>query len=119
MQHMPKLLDWSVLVAYCGLIFLLSAQEQLPVPEVFDFQDKLLHVGAYFVMAIISWRAFRHWGLSGEALAWSALVFCSLYGLSDEWHQSFVLGRSSSVWDWVADSVGAATAVFVAPKYYR
>lgn len=59
---MAKLLDWSALLAYCGLIFGLSAQETLPVPEVFDFQDKFLHLGAYCVMGIFSWRAFS--GLS-------------------------------------------------------
>jgi VanZ family protein len=35
------------------------------------------------------------------------LVFATLYGLTDEWHQSFVPGRSAAVADALADMVGA------------
>ncbi len=44
-----------------------------------------------------------------------SVLFCSLYGLSDEWHQSFVPGRDASLGDWLADTIGAvlaATAIF-------
>lgn len=107
---MLKFLDGLALLAYCGLIFWLSSQERLPMPSVVAFQDKVLHFGAYFVMAILSWRALRHTGVQKSNLALLCLLFCSLYGLSDEWHQSFVPGRTASVWDWLADSLGAATA---------
>lgn len=80
------------------------------MPAVIEFQDKVLHFGAYFVMAVFSWRAFRHQGLIGRNLALASMLFCSVYGLSDEWHQSFVPGRTSSGWDWLADSLGAASA---------
>lgn len=109
-----KFLDGAVIVAYCGLIFWLSDQEKLPVPAVFDFQDKLLHFTAYFVMGCLSWRAFRHLRLKGQQLAFVSLLFCVLYGLSDEWHQSFVPGRKSSGLDWLADSLGAAAAIIAA-----
>ncbi|WP_138120885.1 VanZ family protein [Bathymodiolus heckerae thiotrophic gill symbiont] len=39
--------------------------------------------------------------------ALSSLVFCSVYGMLDEWHQSFVPGRMSDINDWLADTVGA------------
>ncbi|MCK9607624.1 MAG: VanZ family protein [Methylomonas sp.] len=106
---MIKILDWIALLAYCGLIFWLSNQETIPLPPVFEFQDKLMHFGAYFVMAAFSWRAFRHQGLTRNKLALAAWLFCCVYGLSDEWHQSFVPGRTTSGWDWLADSLGAAT----------
>lgn len=110
---MIKWLDWPALLAYCATIFWLSAQERLPMPDVFHFQDKVLHLGAYFVMGFFGWRAFRHLPLSQTALAWTTFLFCSLYGMSDEWHQSFVPGRSVSVFDWLADSLGAALAVYL------
>ncbi|MCQ8104877.1 VanZ family protein [Methylomonas sp. SURF-2] len=108
---MVKFFDWLALPAYCGLIYWLSNQQSLPVPPLFEFQDKVMHFGAYFVMGIFSWRCFRHLGLSGRRLALVGFLFCSAYGISDEWHQSFVPGRSSSGWDWLADSLGAAVAV--------
>lgn len=110
-MRIVKYLDWMALVAYCGLIFWLSNQQTLPMPPLFEFQDKVMHFGAYFAMAAFSWRAIRHHGLTGNKLALAAWLFCCVYGLSDEWHQSFVPGRSSSGWDWLADSLGAATAV--------
>ena len=114
-----KYLDLIALTAYCGLIFWLSAQEMLPMPEVFSFQDKILHFGAYFIMAVFSWRAIRHVAMNERYLVILSFLFCSVYGISDEWHQSFVLGRTASVWDWLADSLGAAFAVYLLPKLNR
>ncbi len=81
------------------------------MPTLFSFQDKLEHAGAYWVMGVLSWRAFRHAGLQSRQLVWICILFCSAYGISDEWHQSFVHGRNSSGWDWLADSLGAAMAL--------
>jgi VanZ family protein len=99
-----------VLLAYCGWIFWLSNQQTLPMPSMFEFQDKVMHFGAYFILGIFSWRGFRHQGFAGRQLALVSLLFCSVYGISDEWHQAYVPGRSSSGWDWLADTLGAATA---------
>lgn len=104
---------WTLaLLAYCGLIYYLSDQSTLPVPMLFHAQDKLIHAAAYAGMAFLFWQAGRAWmlryGLSGwRFLAIAGIVFCSLYGVSDEWHQSFIAGRDASVFDWVADTVGA------------
>ena len=66
------------------------------------------------------------------ALAWAALIFAFsaqptlpvdlelgndklahllAYGASDEWHQSFVPGRSVDVADWIADAIGVVVGV--------
>lgn len=45
------------------------------------------------------------------------ILFCSLYGISDEWHQSFVVGRSSDVLDWLADTSGAVLASFLLMRF--
>jgi VanZ family protein len=42
-----------------------------------------------------------------------SLVLSSLYGVSDEFHQSFVPGRTPDVHDWMADTWGAAMAILV------
>ncbi|WP_426991116.1 VanZ family protein [Methylomonas sp. MED-D] len=102
--------DWTALAAFCGLIFWLSAQESLPVKMHFEFQDKVQHALAYFVMEVCSWRAFRHRLAERRLLGLVSVAYCSLYGISDEWHQSFVPGREPGVGDWLADSLGAALA---------
>jgi len=111
----------TALLAYCGLIYYLSDQSTLPVPFVFTMQDKLIHASAYAVMAFLFWQAGRAWmlryGLAGwHLLAIAGIVFCSLYGVSDEWHQSFVSGRDASVFDWVADTIGAVLLIIFLQK---
>jgi VanZ family protein len=49
-------------------------------------------------------------------LALVSIAFCSLYGASDEWHQSFVVGRSSDILDWLADTSGASAGIFLLHK---
>jgi VanZ family protein len=44
-------------------------------------------------------------------LALIGLAIASLYGVTDEWHQSFVAGRSADIADWYSDSIGAAIAL--------
>ena len=42
-----------------------------------------------------------------------------VFGVLDEWHQSFIPGRFSEFADWIADSLGAAVAVFLYTKWHR
>lgn len=102
-------LNWFLLAGYCLLIFIQSA---LPAPDVgpdFPGQDKLLHLIAYAVMAILACRAFA--GLprlrGGFLVFMAGFLFAVLFGLSDEWHQSFNPDRMADRWDLVADGVGA------------
>ncbi len=57
-------------------------------------------------MAVFAWRYFAHFSVPRHWRFLAGAVFCSLYGLSDEWHQSFVAGRESSALDWLADTLG-------------
>jgi VanZ family protein len=103
---------WGPVCAYAGLIFYLSSlshpEEQLPSLVGF-FSDKVLHVIEYAVLGVLFYRGFR-WGADVSWRPWAvplAVLCTSLYGISDEIHQSFVPFRESSWLDWVADTVGA------------
>jgi VanZ family protein len=111
---MIKILDFILLLIYCLFIYWLSDQSYLkkPFDFGFDYQDKLYHAGAYFIMGLLAWRSFQPWLSSPIILALLSIAFCSIYGLSDEWHQSFVVGRESDIVDWIADSSGSGLAVF-------
>jgi VanZ family protein len=118
---MIKILDFSLLLFYCLFLYWLSDQPSLPAPMWFEHQDKLYHAGAYSIMGLLAWRSFRHLVSSRIILALLSIAFCSLYGLSDEWHQSFVAGRESDNADWVADTTGAVLAILLLynlHKYY-
>jgi len=96
-----------LLTLYCLFIFWLSHQTSLPTPLSFQHQDKVMHLGAYFILTAFTINAFRYFISKNTRLLFSSLIFASLYGASDEWHQSFVIGRSSDINDWLADTVGA------------
>ena len=109
---------WMPVCAYAGLIFYLSSQ---PHPEddlpsfVLSFSDKVLHVVEYAVLGGLCYRALC-WGTNeswGNRALPLAVLFASLYGISDEIHQSFVPFRDSSWLDWVADTIGAAVGAAV------
>jgi len=116
---MIRILDFALLLFYCLFIYWLSDQSTLknPFDFGFDYQDKLYHAGAYSIMGLLAWRSFKH--LVGLPIiqAFLSIAFCSLYGLSDEWHQSFVVGRESDIADWVADTSGALLAIFLLYKF--
>ena len=42
------------------------------------------------------------------------IVFCIVYGISDEIHQIFVPSRSSDIFDVIADSIGSIFGAFIA-----
>lgn len=103
-----RLLSLILTLAWMGTIFLLSSQPggQLPMgPPGFD---KLLHLGAYALLAMLILgalpRAPGGYRL-GQALLAAALA--AVYGLTDEWHQFHVPGRSMDGWDIAADAAGA------------
>jgi VanZ family protein len=116
---MLKIFDWLILTCFCGLIYWLSDQTTLPDIQVVEWQDKVHHMTAYAVMGICAWRAFRHHIRQPLALAAAAAAFCSLYGISDEFHQSFTPGRSVEAADWMADTVGAVLAQLMLYRFYR
>ena len=118
---MIKTLDFTLLLFYCLFIYWLSDQTSLKEPFDFGFdtQDKLYHAGAYSIMALLAWRSFKHLVSTPIILGLSSIAFCSLYGLSDEWHQSFVVGRESDVADWVADTSGSVLAVLLLYKLHK
>jgi len=94
-----------------GTIFYLSHQpgDTFDLPELVNF-DKLLHAVAYGVLAASVLFAAPVW-LKTKSLVLTAIVavfICFLYGISDEFHQSFIPGRFVSGWDVAADVFGAS-----------
>jgi len=74
------------------------------------------HLTEYFILGWLLFRAFR--GGSKERHAWwwavSALLVLVFYAASDEFHQSFVPGRTASPIDVGIDTVGGIIAQGVA-----
>ena len=102
---------WVPVGAFMALLYLLSSRADLVVSTPPGW-DKVLHAGAYALLAGLSIRAF-HGGL-GRLAPWPtvfALLLTIVYGMLDEVHQSQIAGRDASMLDWLADIVGAALSV--------
>jgi VanZ family protein len=91
------------------VIFVASAQPRVPHQD--DVPDWLSHGAVYLVLAVLATRAFGAGAAPDLRLAACAFAFCVAYGISDEWHQSFVPGRHSDPWDIVKDGVGTIAGV--------
>ncbi len=101
------------MIVIMGTIFFLSHQpgDNLSLPKI-PGTDKLVHMIAYSVLA---GTVFIAWGVPLEernprTLVLFTFVFCLLYGISDEFHQSFIPGRTVSVYDLLADCAGTLMA---------
>jgi VanZ family protein len=64
-------------------------------------------------MGILAWRFFYDYFTNPIKVIIASLLFCSLYGVTDEWHQFFVIGRDASFLDWFADTIGALIAISI------
>ena len=82
---------------------------------------KVAHFTEYAVLGILSARAFstsanrfirRHWFQA-------ALVLIVCFALLDEFHQSFVPGRTASIYDSAIDAAGGLTALLVLRFWYN
>ena len=76
-----------------------------------ELQSYAAHIVLYAVLAALILTSFWGWRL-GYGLRWTiaAAVFSSLFGISDEYHQSFVTGRSATLADGLVDSVSATVS---------
>jgi VanZ family protein len=111
LQRRPWLHLWLPPLAWMALIFVLSAQPDLPHPSS-GWLDLLLSSGAHVLLfgalAFLWARAVDH-----RAPLWVPLVATLLYAASDEFHQVFVPGRHADPWDLVCDALGALAGLLL------
>ena len=111
---------WLPVIAWAGVIFALShtSGETLDttvdetaqfIPIAFLLSPEFAHMAQFGVLAALAYRLLasyqtlsRMWTLGG------ALLFAVAYGVTDEFHQMFVPGRSATLGDLALDTLGAA-----------
>jgi VanZ family protein len=101
---------WPLIVA--ALIFGASSRSQIAEPGIPNI-DKVAHFSVYGLLGTLLVRT----GRGGRLAPWLALAAASFYGVTDEFHQSFVPGRMCEVADWVADTAGAALAILMYTRW--
>jgi len=103
---------WGPVVLQMALIFAASSIPNLKnLPG--GMSDKSGHSIGYALLSGVLLRAFAGGRLRGVTWARGllAIVLATLYGVTDEFHQLFVPGRSADRYDVLADCVGASLGV--------
>jgi len=104
-----KIKCWIPAILYMAFLFYLSSR---PAPEELKWipiiaKLKLVHIIEYGILYFLVWYAAMKTTSYNKLEVFSlALMFVILYGLTDEFHQIFVVGRTARFEDVVADGVG-------------
>ncbi len=78
---------------------------------------KLAHMAEYAILFLLSWRGLGESDhLSRKRKLFVALVLTVFYAATDEYHQTFVPGRSGAVRDVAIDVLGAVGGLILAVK---
>ena len=99
---------WLPVIIWAGLIFCLSSIPSLKTNLKYDFiLRKIAHIVEYFIFTFLLYRAFKgSFNMSIFQLFIYPFTLSFLYAVSDEFHQSFVPGRSASIRDVLIDTIG-------------
>jgi len=103
------LANYGPLILYAALIFGVSSIPKLPTPDIgITFIDKIAHFLEYAVFIILALRAFVQPPIAakGYRLYLIGMLAALVYAVADEYHQSYVPGRTADWYDVVADSLG-------------
>jgi VanZ family protein len=102
---------WGPALLIMGVIFTISSFPSTSIPNYgnFDFLVKKSgHLLGYTTLALAYCHALRVEDLRLAGLAW---VLAVLFSISDEFHQSFVPGRTAWIVDNLIDACGALLGV--------
>lgn len=110
-KNYPRLLIvfWSPVMLWMSYIFYCSSLQGKDIPPLFPHQDIVFHVLTYAILAFLFSRAMKNSFsavLMGRIVIF-ALLFGLFYGASDEFHQSFVPGRTADIFDLLIDGIGS------------
>ena len=133
-----KLLAWSSVLIWMGVIFNFSAQNaeksfnlsqgfskilynlisSLPGVELklsifHSLLRQTAHFLVFFILAILLINALRISGLNFSSAALYTIIIAAAYAGLDEYHQSFVPGRTAELKDVFIDSLGIIAGVGV------
>lgn len=116
LRPLRALRAWLPALIWMAIIFWLSSQSTLTNPAP-GLDDKVLevtgHLVEYGVLALLLYYPLRQRDMTPRTVFAVALIGAVLYGISDEWHQSFVPNRTPSVFDLLVDTIGATLALTI------
>ncbi len=111
--NVPWVVRCILTLMYAGVIYWESSRDTSSIPLPYH-TDKLVHGAEFGLLCLMACWSLSSAGIGGKAIYKIILpiVLTSIYGATDEFHQSFTPHRSVDVFDWVADTAGAVAAGF-------
>ena len=93
-----------VLGIYMIFILCISAIPTDSIPDLgFQYADKVIHFAEYAVLGFLAVQSFRP--VNGYQLFY-IIISGFIFGAFDEWWQSFISDRYTSIFDLIADNFG-------------
>ena len=124
MVDMPKFQKiakyWLPPILWALVIFSFSSMQVTGTVDVYwkDFiVKKTAHLIEYGVLAILLYRAMVNSNVDKQKAFWLSILVAGLYGVSDEFHQSFTPGREPTTRDVLIDTLGATIGASVGRKH--
>lgn len=119
-----QLKAWLPAAIWCGVIFYFSNQPNLHagVSPVWDFMlAKSAHVTEYFILALLVYRALKISIVNlGNVKRLYVVGFLSLlYAMSDEFHQTYIIGRTPAIRDIFIDFFGVFLAILIIKYLFK
>ena len=127
-----KILKWILLLSWILIIFIFSSQpysgsvtksmvkQILPTVKYTSLIDlinftirKLAHLFEYTLLALLTISLLKEYTTKEKIILISSLVFCFLYAITDEFHQSLVPGRSCLFKDVLIDTAGSLIGIII------
>lgn len=113
-MNLIKIFKIFIVIAWMSLIFVLS---HIAFPEADDYEkqktisdmlyDKDLHFLIFGVLSYLVVSALIEFKIKFSIIAIITVLFCYIYGVSDEFHQGHIAGRDVSWMDVLFDVLGA------------
>lgn len=67
---------------------------------------KFVHASEYFILTFLLLIALKNSGAVGKKIFIFAIIICFIYSCTDEYHQTFVVGRTGQFSDCLIDILG-------------
>jgi len=116
---MKLLKYWLPPILWGLIIFSFSSLQVGSSNEIYwkDFViKKTAHIVEYSILAVLLYRAMIGSDIEKKKAIIFAILIVSLYGFTDEFHQSFTPGREPRIRDVIIDTIGGALGVLTFSK---
>ena len=133
-----KLKKWLILIVWMFIIFIFSNQphsgsvthdmvEQILPNIKFDSLiniinftiRKLAHLSEYFILTLLTISLSKEYIKKEKIILLISLIFCFIFALTDEYHQSLVPGRTSVFTDVIIDTIGGILSIITYKIYTK